>query len=388
MAALGSSKWEQSVRLGKSQSNYTDLAKASKKSWIDTFGGQMTIAVGASTLISVGMQSDGFKDMDKIDKTQLGADIVNAGITESIEYALKTDKAKQIAGALASKAKNTTLFKSLQKTATSISKAGAKVGTKIATSAVGKAASTVGKAASAAATRAAATTVGKGVVMAGKGAAFLAKGLLSLAGGPIGIALLLIELTFTLIDTFWNPFQTYYNKDLAEYKQQIEAGIRKEFQQLGRAYPFEVKPYILPETEEEVKEYWKYYNEYLTDRGLVSAEEVKSILDAQRNVAKINRMKQFTTARYVQLSTMQVFDEQEYWANYIVVSMTETDNMTQRSILMLLTAALYKKGLISRGRRTVFRDINDYLVVFWPRIIVLSVVLFFVGLSLLSVVKR
>lgn len=315
--------------------------------------------------------------MDKIDKTQLGADIVNAGITESIEYGLKTKKAKQVAGTIASKIKNTTLFKSLQKTGTAVSK----LGTKVATSAVGKTVSST-------ATRVATTTVGKGAILAGKGAAFLAKGLLSLAGGPIGIALLLIELTFTLIDTLWNPFQTYYNKDLAEYKQQIEAGIRKEFQQLGRAYPFEVKPNIQPETDEEVKEYWGYYNEYLTDRGLVSAEEVKSILDAQRNVAKINRMKRFTTARYVQLSTMQVFDEQEYWANYIVVSMTETDNMTQRSILMLLTAALYKKGLISRGRRTVFRDINDYLVVFWPRIIVLSVVLFFVGLSLLSVVKR
>lgn len=377
MASLGSSKWEKSVQKGTVESNYENLAKASKKSWVDKFGGQLGIAVGASTLLSVGMQSDGFKNMDKIDKTQLGADIVNAGITESIEYGLKTKKAKQVAGTIASKIKNTTLFKSLQKTGTAVSK----LGTKVATSAVGKTVSST-------ATRVATTTVGKGAILAGKGAAFLAKGLLNLMGGPIGLALLLIELTFTLIDALWNPFQTYYNKDLAEYKQLIESGIRKEFQQLGRAYPFEVKPNIQPETDEEVKEYWGYYNEYLTDRGLVSAEEVKSILDAQRNVAKINRMKRFTTARYVQLSTMEVFDEQEYWANYIVVSMTETDNMTQRSILMLLTAALYKKGLLSRSRRTIYRDISDYLDVYWPRILVMSIVLFFVGLSLLFVIKR
>jgi len=377
MSSLGSSKWEKSVLKGTVESNYDDLAKASAKSWVDTFGGQLGIAVGASTLISVGMQSDGFKNMDKIDKTQLTADIVNAGITESIEYGLRTKTAKKIAGTLASKVKSTTLFKTLQKTGTAISK----LGTKVATSAVGKTVSST-------ATRIATTTVGKGVVMAGKGAAFLAKGLINLLGGPIGLALLLIEVTFSLIDALWNPFQTYYNKDLVEYRQQIESSIRKEFQQIGRAYPFEVKPNIYPETDEEVKEYWGYYNEYLTDRGLVSAEEVKSILDAQRNIAKINRMKRYTTSRYVQLSTMQVFDEQEYWANYIVVSMTETDNMTQRSILMLLTAALYKKGLISRARRTVFRDISDYLDVYWPRILVMSIVLFFVGLSLLFVIKR
>lgn len=377
MASLGSSKWEKSVQKGTVESNYENLAKASKKSWVDKFGGQLGIAVGASTLLSAGIQSNGFKNLDQIDKTQLGADIVNAGITESIEYGLKTKQAKKIAGTLASKVKSTTLFKTLQKTGTAVSK----LGTKVATSAVGKTVSST-------ATRVATTTVGKGVAMAGKGAAFLAKGLLNLLGGPIGLALLLIEVTFSLIDALWNPFQTYYNKDLAEYKQLIESGIRKEFQQLGRAYPFEVKPNIQPETDEEVKEYWGYYDEYLTDRGLVSAEEVKSILDAQRNIAKINRMKRFTTARYVQLSTMQVFDEQEYWANYIVVSMTETDNMTQRSILMLLTAALYKKGLISRARRTVFRDISDYLDVYWPRILVMSIVLFFVGLSLLFVIKR
>lgn len=377
MASLGSSKWEKSVQKGTVESNYENLAKASKKSWVDKFGGQLGIAVGASTLLSAGIQSNGFKNLDQIDKTQLGADIVNAGITESIEYGLKTKQAKKIAGTLASKVKSTTLFKTLQKTGTAVSK----LGTKVTTSAVGKTVSST-------ATRVATTTVGKGVAMAGKGAAFLAKGLLNLLGGPIGLALLLIEVTFSLIDALWNPFQTYYNKDLAEYKQLIESGIRKEFQQLGRAYPFEVKPNIQPETDEEVKEYWGYYDEYLTDRGLVSAEEVKSILDAQRNIAKINRMKRFTTARYVQLSTMQVFDEQEYWANYIVVSMTETDNMTQRSILMLLTAALYKKGLISRARRTVFRDISDYLDVYWPRILVMSIVLFFVGLSLLFVIKR
>lgn len=378
MASLGSSKWENSVRKGIVESNYENLAKASKKSWVDTFGGQLGIAVGVSTLMSVGMQSKGFSNLDKIDKTQLGADIVNAGITESIEYGLHTKQAKKIAGTLVSKVKSTTLFKTLQKTGTAVSK----LGTKVATSAVGK---TVSSTATRIATT---TTVGKGVVMAGKGAAWLAKGLLKLLGGPIGLALLLIELTFSLIDSLWNPFQTYYNKDLAEYKQQIEAGIRKEFQQLGRAYPFEIKPNIEPETDEELKEYWKYYNEYLEDRGLVSAEEVKSILDAQRNIAKINRMKRYTTARYVQLSTMQVFDEQEYWANYIVISMTETDNMTQRSILMLLTAALYRKGLISRSRRTVFRDISDYFEVYWPRIIVLTIVSFFIGLSILFVVKR
>jgi hypothetical protein len=92
--------------------------------------------------------------------------------------------------------------------------------------------------------------------------------------GPVGWALLIIQMSFMVLDLLWNPFQTYFNKDLSEIKESIDASIRKEFLKNGADYPLEIKPEILPSTDEEHDEFSKYVKQYYDDNGLIFSEDV------------------------------------------------------------------------------------------------------------------
>lgn len=315
------------------------------------FKSQLGISVGAGALLGTAIQTGFFTDINKIDGTQLAKDAVNNGIMESIEWGLK----KKFTGVIASKISKTTLINALKVT-------GAKTAVKMS-----------------------ASTVGRGALFAAKGAKTIATKALNLLGGPIGLALLLIELTFSLIDAFWNPFKHYSNQELLDMLDKLNEEFRKEFQLVGVAYPLEIKPNITPETKEESDEYLKYYNEYLNDRGLISKEEALINLDIQKRISRMNRLRSFTTEKYIQISNAEVFDEQEYWASYITIGMTEKDNITQRGILLLLTAALYKKGFITRNKRTVFKDISHYVEAYPLRLVTWTLVLFILAIASLFV---
>ena len=89
-----------------------------------------------------------------------------------------------------------------------------------------------------------------------------AKASASSAAGPIGWAVMIIQLTFAALDMLWNPFQSYYNKDLAQMKETIDVSIRKQFLENGSDYPLEIKPSVMPSTDEEIDEYYKLKKEY------------------------------------------------------------------------------------------------------------------------------
>lgn len=108
-------------------------------------------------------------------------------------------------------------------------------------------------------------------------------------GGPVGWALVAVQITFAVLDILWNPFETYFNKDLAKMKETIDSSIRKQFLENGSDYPLEIKPNIIPSTDEEIEEYYKLKKEYYDNNGLISSEEVLKEEQIYAEISSLNR---------------------------------------------------------------------------------------------------
>jgi hypothetical protein len=117
-------------------------------------------------------------------------------------------------------------------------------------------------------------------------------------GGPIGWAvqavLAIIQITSAIMDMLWNPLEAKFNKDLSELKETIDSSIRKQYLKDGYEYPLEIKPNIIPTTDEDYEEFQKLIKQYYDDNGLISEEEAETEEETFRILGLLKRQNQVT----------------------------------------------------------------------------------------------
>lgn len=300
------------------------------------------------------------------DPSSLAGDIVGATGQELLEYGIKRAFAKQATGAIAK-----------QVGATAAKEAGKVVAKQAAQAAVK-------------------TTITTAIKTAGSTAGRLASSSVALMGGPIGVAILLISLTLGFLDMFWNPWKNYFNKDLDDLVNNLNEEAEKQYRLQGYKYPIQIKPNIMPETEEEMEEFRKDMRQYFTDRNLISPEEAYFNLKQRLDDYSQYRTRQYAiSAKHMSIlgGAVNKFQEQTFVDNwkelsdtanamraknefadkmsqFIYLRMTNEDIQTERTTLLLYTALLYKKGyILPPSERTVWVDIRQYLEVYWFRFI-------------------
>lgn len=295
------------------------------------------------------------------DTNNLWKAVVGATGEELIEYGLKKSLGRKLTAVLAKKA-----------SADAVKKAGQVVVQKTMMTAI----------------RTGATSAAS---LAGKAAA-------SVLGGPIGIALFIISLTFTLIDMLANPWKNYFNKDLEGMRVSLEEEFTKELQNVGMAYPVEVKPSLEPVDEEEESEFNKHLQDYFIQNGLVRADDFVLYDQMKRfelQQARLNKLMVDQNLNLLDTQTNLSEDLQAYvfdyeslknkfemsnefinqqMANYIYVAMDSQDVKTERTLLMLYTAFIMKKGLVRLPEeRTLWVDLRQYIERYWLRLIVMLI---------------
>lgn len=161
----------------------------------------------------------------------------------------------------------------------------------------------------------------------------------SASTGPIGWAILIVQLSFMVLDMLWNPFQTYYNKDLAQMKETIDTTIRKQFLENGADYPLEIKPSIIPSTEEEIAEYNKFKKEYYDNNGLISSEDVFKEEEIYKEIGLLKR-------------------SMEIGLNPLYSNINLYSGTTQNIALLIATAAAKKRGYGKKLSKAI--DLKKY----------------------------
>lgn len=161
----------------------------------------------------------------------------------------------------------------------------------------------------------------------------------SSAAGPIGWAVMIIQLTFAVLDILWNPFQSYYNKDLAQMKETIDVSIRKQFLENGSDYPLEIKPSVMPSTDEEIDEYYKLKKEYYENNGLISSEEV---FKEENLYNEINSLQ-----RNMRIALNPLYDNINLYSG-----------TTQNIALLIAAAAAKKRGYGKKFSKAI--DLKNY----------------------------
>lgn len=159
------------------------------------------------------------------------------------------------------------------------------------------------------------------------------------SSGPIGWAILVVQLSFMVLDILWNPFQTYYNKDLAEMKESLDASIRKQFLENGGDYPLEIKPSVIPSTEEEIAEYNKFKKEYYDNNGLISSEDVFKEEEIYKEIGLLKR-------------------SMEIGLNPLYSNINLYSGTTQNIALLIATAAAKKRGYGKKLSKAI--DLKKY----------------------------
>lgn len=161
------------------------------------------------------------------------------------------------------------------------------------------------------------------------------------ASTGIGIAIAIIQITFAFIDAFVNPFQTYFNKDLAQLKSTIDEQLNTAFLSNGYGFPLEVKPDIIPKTQDDLTKFKEYIRKYNENNGLITQEEVLEEENLVKELRKINRFKRVTLNPY--------FD------NLNLLSAT-----SQNQALLIAAAAAKKKGYQRPQRPRLLLDYAKY----------------------------
>lgn len=113
----------------------------------------------------------------------------------------------------------------------------------------------------------------------------------ALITGPAAIVLMIAAALGMLLDAMWNPYQAYFNDDLSDFKKAYDQSVTSMFISAGYNWPLEVKPTVLPLTDEEYNTFQKYREEYFTRNNLVSAEEAyeaKTYFDELRTMRRMN----------------------------------------------------------------------------------------------------
>jgi len=161
----------------------------------------------------------------------------------------------------------------------------------------------------------------------------------SSAAGPVGVAVAIIQATFALLDILWNPFQSYYNKDLAQMKETIDLSIRKQFLETGSDYPLEIKPSVMPSTDEEIDEYYRLKKEYYENNGLISSEDV---VKEENLYSEINLLQ-----RNMRIALNPLYDNINLYSG-----------TTQNIVLLIAAAAAKKRGYGKKFSKTI--DLKNY----------------------------
>jgi hypothetical protein len=182
-----------------------------------------------------------------------------------------------------------------------------------------------------------------GITAATSSAAFAAAA--GSAATGIGVLLAIVQITFAFIDMYVNPFKTYFNKDLKEMKQTIDEQINVAFLSSGYGFPLEVKPPIMPATEEEWKTFRGLVQQYYDDNGLISKEEVLEEENLARDLRKFKRLLRVTTNPYFETQTQNLGSE---LASQNLLSATQQNMLSlvsgsQLNIDLAIAAAIAKK---------------------------------------------
>jgi hypothetical protein len=300
------------------------------------------------------------------DPSSLTGDLVAVTGQELIEYGVKKQFGKQATGMVAKQVGTTAAKESAKVVAKQVAQAAVK------------------------------TTLTTTIKTAGVAAGRLASSSVVLMGGPIGVAILLISLTLGLLDIYWNPWKNYFNKDLDEVLGKLDEEAEKQYRLQGYKYPIQIKPAIIPETEEELEEFKRDVRQYFTDRNLVFP--VNAFVNVKKRVEDYS---QYRTRKYAisaihksilggAVNTFQNKTFVDNWnelsdtanamraknqfadqmSQFIYLRMTNEDIQTERTTLLLYTALLYKKGyILPPSERTLWVDIRQYLEVYWFRFI-------------------
>jgi hypothetical protein len=121
----------------------------------------------------------------------------------------------------------------------------------------------------------------------------IASGLIAAAPtGPgilVELAIIVFQVTGMIIDMFWDPFKTYFNKDLDEMKETVDASVRKQALKRGYEYPLDVKPNVMPQSQEKEDEYMEYINTYYINNSLIPLELAAQREELWRSLAQFKR---------------------------------------------------------------------------------------------------
>lgn len=310
--------------------------------------------VGLSTGLNVGMSTSDISqtpDAATVSKSvvgvtgQIASDIFETAATTSINVARKSGMSwsKAISKGLSDGATKPLQFLKASKAAAdatkaakavrTAAKASAKIAEKIGATAAEKA---TAKAAQEIAEKVAEKAVQKATTQA---AALGTKWTALSATGPVGWAIVIVQLTFAILDILWNPFQTYFNKDLAELKETIDLSIRKQFLENGSDYPLEIKPSVMPSTDEEIDEYYRLKKEYYENNGLISSEDV---LKEENLYNEINLLQ-----RNMRIALNPLYDNINLYSG-----------TTQNIVLLIAAAAAKKRGYGKKFSKAI--DLKNY----------------------------
>lgn len=112
----------------------------------------------------------------------------------------------------------------------------------------------------------------------------------ALATGPFAILVALGQILGMLLDQFWDPFKLYYNPDLKDFKTAYDSAVQKMFLDEGYNWPLEMKPNIMPITEDDLKIFSKYIQEYYANNKIISPEQAFNEKEIIKQIASMTRM--------------------------------------------------------------------------------------------------
>ena len=122
------------------------------------------------------------------------------------------------------------------------------------------------------------------------------------SAGPIGWAIeaasAVFQVTGMLLDMLWDPLKAYQNKDLKEMKDTVDLSLRKDALTRGFDYPLQVKPNVIPVTDEEKEEVKRLVKKYYDDN------EIKTEYDIFKDTILYQQMGQLFRAREIALNPL------------------------------------------------------------------------------------
>lgn len=158
----------------------------------------------------------------------------------------------------------------------------------------------------------------------------------ALVAGPAAAVIFIASVAGMLLDMYWNPLQTYFNDDLKEFKKIYEDSLISMMKAEGYNWPLEVKPVVMPTTDEEVNEFNNYINEYYKERGIISKDEALDYIEFTKDISALNRLS----------STMFLLPDGSVDKNALYSTfqyIKEGENLEEKKLLIDIAKVLVKK---------------------------------------------